>query len=43
MWLKLIVMEKAIALNTDSGTEFATRVTTGGVADLLSKEQKQFL
>jgi hypothetical protein len=36
MGLKVIVMGKAVALDTDSGTEFATRITTAGVGDFLS-------
>jgi hypothetical protein len=36
MKFNVLVMEEAIALNTDSGTEFATRIATGGVGDLLS-------
>jgi hypothetical protein len=33
MRLKMIVVEKAVALSTDSGAELATRITTTGVGD----------
>jgi hypothetical protein len=36
MRLNMPIVEEAITLDTDSGTEFATRITTGGVGDLLS-------
>jgi hypothetical protein len=35
MRLKVIVVEKAVAFDADSSTEFSARIATGGVGNFL--------